>query len=61
MKEMSKRESSKHMFRLGFYMHSRYMQEQINDISKELDNMTEEDIQNLSKNFKKEKEKDKDE
>lgn len=56
VKDMSRRESSKHMFRLGFFMHSRYIQEQMKDIADEIKNMSEEDIEKIAKDYKEEKE-----
>ncbi len=55
LKEMSRRDSSKHMFRLGFFMHSKYMGEQMKSLSRELEDMSEEDVQNLISKFKENK------
>jgi hypothetical protein len=52
MKEMSKRDSSRHMFRLGFFMHSQYMDEQMKELTKEMENMPKEDVQKIIDNFK---------
>ena len=55
MKEMSKRDSSRHMFKLGFFMCSKYMNERMKNIAKELEAMPEEEIENMIKNFKENK------
>lgn len=60
MKDMSKRDSSKHMFRLGFFMHSQYMDKQMKELTKEIENMPKEDVQKIVDKFKEKKEKKKD-
>ena len=50
VKDMSRKDSSKHMFRLGFYMSSQYMSEQMKDLSKKLKDMSPEEVENLIKN-----------
>lgn len=47
MKEMSKREYSRHMFILGFVTQYKYMMYKIKDFEKDFKNMTPEDIQKL--------------
>ena len=54
VKEMSRRDSSKHMFRLGFFLYSKYMHQQMKDIAEELRTMSEEDIEKMIDNFKRE-------
>ena len=44
VKNMSRKESSRHMFRLGFFTHSKYMDEQMRDFNNKLKNMSEEEI-----------------
>ncbi|MBI2629852.1 hypothetical protein HYW76_02010 [Candidatus Pacearchaeota archaeon] len=51
MKDMSKRESSKHMFRLGFFIHHKYTNEQMKELAKKLENMPKEEIQKLANSF----------
>ncbi len=60
MKDMSKRDSSRHIFRLGFFMHSQYINEKMRVITEELENMSKEDIQKMIDNFKEEKDNRKD-
>lgn len=55
MKDMSKKDSSKHMFRLGFFMHYKYMNEQLNTVTKEFKNMSEEEMKTFIKNLKDDK------
>jgi hypothetical protein len=47
MKDMSKRESSRYMFILGFVTQYKYMMDKIEDFEKDFKNMTPEDIQKL--------------
>ena len=47
MKDMSKKDSSRYMFRLGVFMHSQYMNEQMENITKEIENMPKEEIQKI--------------
>src|SRR3989344_1473731 len=51
MKEMSKRESSRHMFRFGFFIHSKYMNEQMKTLAKEMEGMSNDEIKKLINNF----------
>ena len=55
VKEMSRRDSSKHMFRLGFFMHSQYMNEQMKTLANEMKDMPDEDVEKLINKFKKNK------
>ena len=52
MKDMSKKDSSRYMFRLGVFMHSQYMNEQMENITKEIENMPKEDIQKIMHDLK---------
>jgi hypothetical protein len=52
MKDMSKRESSLHMFRLGFFMHYQYTNAQIKTYAKEMKDMPEEKINEIVKSLK---------
>jgi len=61
MKDMSKRDSSRHMFRLGVFIHSQYMHEQMKEITEELKTMSKEDVQKMVDNFRERKEDRKDE
>jgi len=54
MKDMSKRDSSKHMFILGFLMSAQYINEELKEITKELEEMSREDIQEMVEDFKEE-------
>mgnify|MGYP001592733254 CR=1 FL=1 len=56
MKDMSKRDSSRHMFRLGVFMHSQYMNEQMKTLAKEIGNMPKEEVQKIIDSFEKEEE-----
>jgi len=55
MKDMSKRDSSRHMFRLGFFIHFQYMNEQMKILTKEMENMPKEDVAKIINNFKEKK------
>lgn len=61
VKDMSRRESSRHMFRLGFFMYSQYMNKQIKNINEKLKNMSKEDVEKMINNFKENNEEGKDE
>jgi len=60
MKEMSKRDSSRHMFRMGVFMHHKYMSKQMKDITNKLKGMSEEDAKQFLKTFEEDKENKKD-
>ena len=51
MKEMSKRESSLHMFRMGFFMHSKYIDMQMKALTKEFDGKSKEEIDKIINNL----------
>jgi len=55
MKYMSKRESSSHMFRLGFFMHHQYSKWQMKNLAEELKGMSKEDVEKMINEFKKDK------
>ena|SRR3989344_2330625 len=54
MKEMSKRDYSKQMFKLGFFLHDKYKQEQMKIIEEELKTMSKEDIEKMVNLYKEE-------
>ena len=56
VKDMSRKDSSKHMFRLGFYMSSQYMNEQMKDLSNKLKDMSPEEVEKLIKDYRKDEE-----
>ncbi len=58
MKEMSRRDSSRHMFRLGFFMYYKYINYQAEHFKDKLKNMTSEEIKKM---FEDEEENKKDE
>ena len=57
MKDMSKRDSSRHMFGLGVFMHAHYMNEQMKTLAKEMQDMPKEDVEKLISNFQEDGEK----
>ena len=57
MKDMSKRDSSRHMFGLGVFMHAHYMNEQMKTLAKEMQDMPKENVEKLISNFKEDGEK----
>ncbi|MEK6927969.1 MAG: hypothetical protein AABX11_06060 [Nanoarchaeota archaeon] len=62
VKAMSRRDSSQHMFRLGFYMHAKYSNYQMRELSRKMKNMSKEEMEELMNNInKKEDEDDEDE
>lgn len=56
MKNMTKRESSRQMFMLGFFMQYEYMNHKIKDFEKDFKKMTPEDIQKIIDGDKKNEE-----
>ena len=55
LRDMSRREVSKHMFRLGFFMHAKYIGEQMETLAKEFQGKSKEEIDKIIENLKKDK------
>lgn len=54
LKEMSRKDSSKHMFRLGFFMYAKFVDEQVKTLAKKLQGKSEEEIKEIIENMDKE-------
>lgn len=56
VKELSRKETSKHMFKLGFFIHAKYTDYQIRELTEKMKDMTKEEIDTMITTMKKDKE-----